>query len=187
MDYDYGFFHDPPVNEQELALYISTEAAATVTVSITNTGYSQTLNIPANTVDATILIPKSGVNDARILTDGLHNKGIHIVSEYHVAVYAHVYASMVSGATMLMPVETYGYNYYSINYTKQLLARSCLLSALTHKTALIGIPGFMPWHQKIIQDLRSLLLIQQKMDGLPGNTYTVNLNKGELSCFWKIG
>ena len=141
--FDYSFFHETPVNEQELAIYISTEAAATVTVTITNTGYSQTLNIPANTVDATILIPKSGANDARTLTDGLQNRGIHIVSDTAVAVYAHVYATQVSGATMLMPVETYGYNYYSINYTQT--TSGSQLPAINPNTqnGRIGIPGFM--------------------------------------------
>ena len=75
--FDYSFFNELPINAQELAIYISTEQAATVTVTITNTGYTQTLNIPANTVDASILIPKSGANDARTLTDGLQNRGIH--------------------------------------------------------------------------------------------------------------
>ncbi|MEK7225285.1 MAG: hypothetical protein AAB221_06350, partial [Bacteroidota bacterium] len=107
-----------PVNGQDMALYISTEQAATVTVSINGTAWSQTLNIPANTVDASIVIPKSGVNDARLLTDGLSTKGIHIVSDVPVAVYAHVYVTQGSGATMLMPVETYGYSYYSVNYSQ---------------------------------------------------------------------
>jgi hypothetical protein len=55
-----------PLNAQEMALYISAEQAATVTVSINGTSWSRTLNIPANTVDASILIPKSGPDDARI-------------------------------------------------------------------------------------------------------------------------
>ena len=114
--FDYSFFWEMPVNFQELAIYVSAEQAATVTVTITNTGYTQTLNIPANSVDATILIPKSGADDARTLTDGLQNRNIHIVSDVPVAVYAHVYSTQVSGATMLMPVETYGYLYHSINY-----------------------------------------------------------------------
>src|SRR6187455_1916117 len=85
--FNYGYFNDAPVNQQELALYISTEQAATVTVSINGTGWSQVLNIPANSVNASVLIPKSGPNDARILTDGLSNRGIHIVSDVPVAVY----------------------------------------------------------------------------------------------------
>ncbi len=177
--FDYSFFHESPVNEQELAIYISTEAAATVTVTITNTGYSQTLNIPANTVDATILIPKTGPNDARTLTDGLQNRGIHIVSDTAVAVYAHVYATMVSGATMLMPVETYGYNYFSINYT-QTTSGSQL--PVINPTTQNG-PDWYSWFYVIASEDNTRLEITPpdttKNGWLPGNTYTINLNKGE--------
>ena len=113
---NWGFASETPVNSQELAIYISTEQAATVTVNIFGTTWTRTLNIPANTVDASILIPKTGVDDARILTDGLSQRGIRISSDVPVAVYAHQYNSMLSGATMLMPIETLGYSYYSINY-----------------------------------------------------------------------
>jgi hypothetical protein len=49
--YNYSFFNEPPINNQELQLYISTVQAATVTISINNTGFTRTVNIPANTVD----------------------------------------------------------------------------------------------------------------------------------------
>jgi gliding motility-associated-like protein len=167
--FDYSFFNEIPVNEQELAIYISTEQAATVSVTITNTGYLQTLNIPANTVNATILIPKSGPNDARTLTDGLQNRGIHIVSDVPVAVYAHVYATMVSGATMLMPVETYGYAYYSINYYQN--------------TSQSSPADWYSWFYAIATEDNTRLEITPsdttKNGWLPGITYTVNLNKGE--------
>ena len=167
--FDYSFFHESPVNNQELAIYISTELATTVTVSITNTGYTQTLNIPANTVNATILIPKSGPDDARTLSDGLQNRGIHIVSTAPVAVYAHVYSTMVSGATMLMPVETYGYSYYSINY---------------YQTTSQSSPAdWYSWFYAIATEDNTRLEITPsdttKNGWLPGLTYTVNLNKGE--------
>ena len=167
--FDYSFFHEAPVNNQELALYISTVQAATVTVSVTNTGYSQTLAIPANTVDATILIPKSGANDARTLTDGLQNRNIHIVSNTDVAVYAHVYSTMVSGATMLMPVETYGYVYHSINY---------------YQTTSASSPAdWYSWFYAIAAEDNTRLAItpsdSTKNGWLPGQTYFVTLNKGE--------
>jgi gliding motility-associated-like protein len=167
--FDYSFFNEMPVNFQELAIYVSAEQAATVTVTITNTGYSQTLNIPANSVDATILIPKSGVNDARTLTDGLQNRNIHIVSDVPVAVYAHVYSTQVSGATMLMPVDTYGYSYYSINY---------------YQTTSQSSPGdWYSWFYAVASEDNTRLEITPsdttKNGWLPGQTYTVNLNKGE--------
>lgn len=167
--FDYTFFYEVPVNFQELALYISTEQAATVTVTITNTGYTQTLNIPANTVDATILIPKSGANDARTLTDGIQNRNIHIVSDVPVAVYAHVYSTQVSGATMLMPVETYGFSYHSINY---------------YQTTSQSSPAdWYSWFYAIASEDNTRLEITPsdttKNGWLPGINYTVNLNKGE--------
>ncbi|HEX3166429.1 MAG TPA: IgGFc-binding protein, partial [Chitinophagaceae bacterium] len=168
--FNYGYFNDPPVNQQELALYISTEQPATVTVSINGTGWSQALNIPANTVNASVLIPKSGPDDARILTDGLSNRGIHIVSDVPVAVYAHVYALQVSGATMLMPVETYGYTYYSINY---------------YQTTSQSSPAdWYSWFYAIASEDNTRIEITPsdttKNGWLPGQTYTVNLNKGEM-------
>jgi gliding motility-associated-like protein len=177
--FDYSFFHESPVNFQELALYISTEQAATVTVTITNTGYTQTLNIPANTVDATILIPKTGADDARTLTDGLQNRGIHIVSDVPVAVYAHVYSTQVSGATMLMPVETYGYLYHSINYSQ---ATSASPLPVINPTTANGADWYS-WFYIIASENNTRVEITPsdttKNGWLPGQTYIVNLNKGE--------
>jgi gliding motility-associated-like protein len=176
--YNYHFLNEPPVNTQELAIYISTEQAATVTVSVNGTSWSQTLNIPANTVDASVLIPKSGANDARVLADGFSNKGIHIVSDVPVAAYAHVYDIQLSGATMLMPVETYGLSYYSINYYQS--------------TSQSNPPDWYSWFFVVASEDNTRVLItpsdSTKNGWLPGQTYTVNLNKGEMyHVFGKAG
>lgn len=167
--FDYSFFHETPVNNQELILYISAVNACNVTVTITNTSYSQTFAIPANTVNASVTIPKSGANDARTLTDGLQNRNIHIVSTEPVAVYAHVYSTMVSGATMLMPVETYGYTYRSINY---------------YQTTSESSPAdWYSWFYVLASEDNTRLNITPsdttKNGWLPNQTYTINLNKGE--------
>ncbi len=47
------------------------------------------------------------------------NRGIHITSTAPIVAYAHIYGGVSSGATMLMPVETWGYNYTSINSEQQ--------------------------------------------------------------------
>ena len=167
--YDYSFLYENPVNSQELVLYISAINATTVTVSITNTSYSQTINIPANTVNATITIPKTGADDARTLTYGLQNRNIHIVSTEPVAVYAHVYATMVSGATMLMPVDTYGYTYRSINYYQT--------------TSQSSPPGWYSWFYVVASEDNTRIEItpsdSTENGWLPNQTYVVNLNKGE--------
>ncbi len=168
--FNYKFQNESPLNDQELALYISTEQAATVTVSINGTSWSQTLNIPANSVDASILIPKSGTNDARVLTDGFSNKGIRIVSDVPIAAYAHQYGPMVSGATMLMPVETYGFSYYSINYYQD--------------RSQSNPSEWYSWFFVIASEDNTRIRITPsdttKAGWLPGQTYTVDLNKGEM-------
>jgi hypothetical protein len=139
-------------------------------VSINGTSWSQTLNIPPNTVNASILIPKSGPNDARVLTDGFSNKGIHILSDVPVAAYAHQYGPMVSGATMLMPVETYGFSYYSINYYQD--------------RSQSNPSEWYSWFFVIASENNTRIRITPsdttKAGWLPGQTYTVDLNKGEM-------
>ncbi|MBS1511781.1 MAG: PKD domain-containing protein [Bacteroidetes bacterium] len=168
------------LNGQELAIYISTEQAATVTVSINGTSWSQTLNIPANTADASIKIPKTGINDARILSDGLSTKGIHIVSDVPVAAYAHQYSTMFSAATMLMPVETWGYSYYSVNYSQRLgYSRLPSVSPLNWNW-----PNEYGWFFVIATEDNTKVEItpsdSTKNGWLPNQTYTVTLNKGEM-------
>ena len=53
-------------NSQTLVLYISTTLPATVVVSIPGNGWSQTVVVPANSVDASVVIPKTGLQDARL-------------------------------------------------------------------------------------------------------------------------
>ena len=107
-------------NGQDMVLYFATDQVTTVTVSIPGTGYSQTYpNIPANTVFTSNAIPKSGAQDARLLSESgaAENKGIHVVSDKPIVAYAHIYNMSVSGATILFPTNTLGKEYYSINYT----------------------------------------------------------------------
>ncbi len=161
------FTQDVPVNGQTLVLYLSAEQAATVTVTVNSTGFSQTVNIPANTVDFSVIIPKSGVNDARIQAEGLSTKGIHLVSDVPIVVYAHQYGLFSSGATMLMPVETYGYRYYSLNFTQ-----------------VSNYPDSYSWFYVVASENNTRLEItpSDSTQGgwLPIITYTVNLNKGEI-------
>jgi hypothetical protein len=94
-------------NAQEMVLYFATEAVTNVTVSIPDLGYSKTYsNIPANTIFTTDPLPKYGSADARLLAEGISNKGIHISSDQPVVAYAHIYNNSVSGATLLFPTNT---------------------------------------------------------------------------------
>jgi gliding motility-associated-like protein len=107
-------------NLQEMVLYFATEAVTTVKVTIPGLGYTVTYsNIPANTVFTSNPIPKTGVQDARLLSESTtpENKGIHIEADHPIVAYAHIYNQSVSGATILFPVNTLGKEYYSVNYS----------------------------------------------------------------------
>lgn len=104
-------------NLQDMKLYFATEKITTITVSVPGLGYAQTYsNIPANTIFETPALPKAGTYDARLLTEGISNRGIHIQSDAPVVAYAHIYNNNVSGATLLFPTNTLGKEYYSINF-----------------------------------------------------------------------
>lgn len=156
------------VNSQTMVLYITTEEAATVTISVNSTSWSQTITIPANSINTTVTLPKTGANDCRILNEGVFNRAVHIVSDKPIVVYAHQYNTQLSGATMLLPVDTYGYTYYSVNFKQPAVA-----------------PGWgNNWFYAIASEDNTRLQItvsDTTIGGLlPGETITVNLNKGEL-------
>lgn len=101
---------------QNMVLYFATESHTNVTVSIPGTGYEVVYSIPANTIYTSAPIPKTGIYDARLNTEGISNRGIHITSDKPIVAYAHIYNQSVSGATLLFPTNTLGKEYYSMNY-----------------------------------------------------------------------
>jgi gliding motility-associated-like protein len=126
-------------NSQEMVIYISAEQQANVTIKVEGTSWVRNYLVNANSVIVSDLIPKSGSSDARLISlpcsfvpagtpcggEGIFsNKGIHITSNVPVVAYAHIYGSASSGATMLMPVETWGYSYVTLN-SKQSYANNC--------------------------------------------------------------
>lgn len=108
-------FNDRYGNTQNMALYIGAGAkTAHVTVRVNGTAWVKQYTVPANTAITTDLIPKAGAYDARLLQEGLYDRGISIESDVPVSAYAHIYGPSASAATMLMPVGTYGYEYYAL-------------------------------------------------------------------------
>ena len=109
------------VNGQDMVLYFATENVpntfTNIKIEIPALGYVQNINnVPAGTIATSAAIPKSGTQDARLTTEGLSNKGIHITSSRPVVAYAHIFNGNVSGATLLFPTNTLGKEYYSVNY-----------------------------------------------------------------------
>lgn len=158
VGYGHHQFMEPgQSNSQQMVIYLNAIQPARVTVSIDSTGWTRTYNIPANTVISTEFIPKAGFDDARLYTNPpsfggtggegvFQKKGIHIVSDVPIVAYAHIYGSASSGATMLMPVETWGYEYISLN-SQQNYASNCyswMFVVAKHDSTIVEIKPSAP-------------------------------------------
>ena len=96
---------------QEMIVYITSDVSTSGTISVggNNIPFSVTANNVTN-----VQVPQSayiGNSEGKIT-----NKGIHITSIKPVVVYSHIYDASISGATLVLPTNTLGKEYYSINY-----------------------------------------------------------------------
>lgn len=148
-----------------MILYITSDISTTGSVEIGGT-LLQNFIVTANAVTF-IKIPASAyLNGFGKFT----NSGIHITSVKPIAVYAHIYASSVSGATLLLPVNAMGKDYISLNYTQ-------------NSNATKVNPAFSTFNIIATEDNTSVSITPstQLLDGtLAGAAYTVSLNKGQV-------
>jgi FOG: PKD repeat len=165
----YGHHYNFSSNDQDMVLYLSAEDSANVTVRINGTSWVRHYAIPAGTVTVSDLIPKAGLSDARITDEGLFDRAISITSDVPIVAYAHIYATTNSGATMLLPVGTYGYEYVSLN------------SRQYYPT---GGAGSYSWFYVVADHDSTLVEITPSVTtrgGKPANTpFTVMLNRGQV-------
>jgi len=149
----------------QMILYITSDVATSGTVSFTDGTASIPYNVTPNTVTF-VTIPASQF----LGTEGQFKKGIHIVALKPIAVYAHIYASSVSGATLLLPVNTMGKNYISLNYTQ--LSNSGTSNPSYSTFAVIATED-----DTQVEIVPSAKLVSGKAAGAP---FVISLNKGEL-------
>lgn len=152
-----------------MVLYLSAEQPANVTVRVNGTSWVRNYSIPANTVQVSDPLPKTGADDARLTTEGLFNRGIEITSDVPIVAYAHIYASLSSGAGLLLPTGTYGYEY----------------RALGTAQAYPGTSGSChSWFLVIADEDNTVVEITPAAPtagGKPANVpFTVNMNKGDV-------
>ena len=154
---------------QDMVLYFATDQVTNIIISIPGTGYTQNIVTPAgNSVVTSATIPKNGVQDSRLTTEGKSDKGIHITSDKPMVAYAHIYNASVSGATILFPTNTLGKEYYSVNYKNisNLNNANCwfyVAAADTGTTTIEITPS-----------------ANTTGGWIAGNTYTVNLTQGQI-------
>ena len=109
---------------QEMVLYFTSDVTANVTITIPSTGWTRSYVVPANTVIESQSIPKTGIDDVRLRTEGkFSKKSIHITSDKPIVAYAHIYNSAVSGATLLFPTNTLDRKSTRLNSSHERLSR----------------------------------------------------------------
>ena len=163
-------------NTQEMVIYLSAEQPATVVVSINGTPWTRTYNVPANTVIATEYMPKIGTDDCRLYSvpptfggtggEGLFNRGINIKSDVPIVAYAHTFGSASSGATMLLPIDSWGNVYHTLN-SRQNYAANCF-----------------SWAYVVANEDNTVIEITPSVETRTlrpaGVTFTVTLNRGQI-------
>lgn len=149
------------------ALYITTDAptAAAVRVSIPGGTYNQIVIVPSNQVTV-VNIPSNQTYVS--CTDCIQSKAVKIESLNHdIVVYEHIYNQNRSDATLLIPVETLGKEYFAMAYTQTPVG-----STSRSQMMLIGV------EDSTYVDIYPVTALQ------PARTanvkYTILLNEGEL-------
>lgn len=100
---------------QQMIVYLSAaDQAANVTVRVNGTGWVRNYTVPVNTVIASEYLPKTGTDNAFLNTEGIFDRSIEIISDVPIVAYAHAIGSASSGASMLLPVGTWGYEYKTL-------------------------------------------------------------------------
>ncbi|SMD03383.1 PKD domain-containing protein [Pedobacter africanus] len=120
--------HDPSRNGNtgipalaNVRIYITAKVASEVTVSC-GTFNPAPVPVPANTV-VWVDVPRSAayIDEITDVNRSVPGKGIHVqVTPGHekVAVFEHIYAGARSAASLILPIEALGREYYSMNYTQ---------------------------------------------------------------------
>lgn len=159
---DFWLGYGNHISTGNMVLYITSDVNTTSTVTIPSLGFTQTVTITANTVQS-VNIPTT----AHLRLDGKSSNGIHVTSLKPVIVYAHIYQSSVSGATLVLPVNTLGKDYYSINYKQ-----------------ISNSPSSASWFFIVaVEDNTQVEIIpsQTTQGGWAANsTNVISLNKGEI-------
>jgi gliding motility-associated-like protein len=113
----YGFSRDMLLsNGMAMRFVLASKVATTATLTVNATTFKRTYSIPAGGVILTDPVPLSGVNDARLVMEGLSSRGILIESQDPIAAAA--YAGGLSGTTptfgWLLPTGTYTNEYTTL-------------------------------------------------------------------------
>lgn len=98
--------------KSQMSLYLTSSVNTTAIVSIPQLGISDTYAVSANNVTVVPISSLAYVGTSEVI----ENKGIQVVSEHPIVVYSHIYSQNRSGATLVLPTNTLGREYFAASY-----------------------------------------------------------------------
>ncbi|WP_164891098.1 PKD domain-containing protein [Botryobacter ruber] len=151
--------------QSKLSLYVTSDVTTTGTVAVPGIGFVQNFTVTANNVTI-INIPQAAyIGNSEVV----ENKGIHVTAEEPVVVYSHIYANARSAATLALPTNTMGREYYAMSIeqknTNNLIGYSELV--------VVGVED----DTEVEIELTAESFDKKQQPGVP---FTVKLNQGEV-------
>ncbi|MGV3541518.1 MAG: PKD domain-containing protein [Rufibacter sp.] len=149
----------------KLSLYITSDVNTTGTVTVPGIGFSQNFSVTANAVTI-IDIPQAAYIGT---SEGVENKGIHVTAQEPIVVYSHIYANARSAATLALPTNTMGREYYAMSIRQK------------NSGNLVGYSEFVVVGVEDNTEVE-IELTAQSFDKKqqPGVPFTITLNQGEV-------
>lgn len=155
------------------SLYITSDSNTSGTVSVPGENWSQNFTVTAN--DLTVVtIPSSVAYNG--CSDCITTKGVKVVADDNIVVFAHQYLGNQSDATLVLPTRTLGKDYFAASYYQSspspARGRSTFLIVATKDSTVVRITPKIAIQKGTAT---------ASTGSLPANTaYQVTLDEGEI-------
>lgn len=161
-DFWLGFMSNNNTAGTSLDLYISSTTATSGTVSVPLAGWSNTFN----TVPGTVTIVNVPVTYMASGSENIESKGIHVVSNDSISLFAMNYKNASFDAALILPTPTLGDDYYVMAYeglSTSSYPSECLITSAQDNATIEITPS-----------------VKTKAGKAAGVPFTIVLNKGEV-------
>lgn len=158
-----GFMQHRDVGQNTMVVMVTSKYNTAGVVRIPLSGWEQTFQVAANNVTI-IQLPTFAEN---VGSENVSAKGVEVVTQLPASVYIHQYHSMRSEATLVLPVESLGQEYYVMTYFGYQEAGEVYPSQFL----LVGMEDDT--------DITVTLSDQTQGGKAKGASFTVNLDAGE--------
>lgn len=162
--------------DQTMVLYLSNSTNQSTSVFVDIPGLSFTsglITVAANSVYTYTIPNQIGSSYAQLYQEGKSAKGIHITSVVPIVVYAHIYGKLVSGASLLLPVNTWGIDYYASSYNQRTSSGSSNTGSYNYFFVIAN-------QDSTDIEITPTVSTLGGWSANPTTPYTVRLNKGEV-------